>query len=134
AAALVTAACVESIRYSRGGGNVLTLALITVALFALRPEMIALTAPVWLFALASAQPRRRVLLVAGGALAAALMAGITLWRYTYYGDVVPNTFYLKATGVDLGVRAMTGLYWFCDTVAFYLAPFLVITLAALPTL
>ncbi len=64
----------------------------------------------------------------------ALAATVTLWRYSYYGDVVPNTFYLKATGVDLRVRAETGLYWFCQSVAFYLAPFLLLPLAALPAL
>jgi hypothetical protein len=36
--------------------------------------------------------------------------GQTLFRLWYYGDVLPNTYYLKMTGVPPGVRLTRGVY------------------------
>jgi hypothetical protein len=54
--------------------------------------------------------RRERLRTAGSAsLVAAVLAGQFAWRYSYYGDWLPNTYYLKATGWPLLERIGTGL-------------------------
>ena len=52
----------------------------------------------------------------------------TLARYLYYGDFLPNTYYLKVTGWPFSLRIMRGLYtliWFAyyNNWAFMLLPF-----------
>jgi hypothetical protein len=56
------------------------------------------------------------------------IGGQTLARYLYYGDVLPNTYYLKIEGWPLSLRIMRGLYaliWFTyySNWAFMLLPF-----------
>jgi hypothetical protein len=51
--------------------------------------------------------RRRVALWLGGTLAATL-AALTVARLAYYGDALPNTYYLKVTGIPLDVRLRRG--------------------------
>lgn len=135
-AALLTATCVEVLRYLRTPriASLARLVAVTVVLFGLRPEMLVLMAPAWFYALIYLDSRRRILLCHAGAVVSVIVAATTLWRYEYYGDVVPNTFYLKATGADLALRVETGLYWYAATMAFYLLPFALPTLATLPVL
>ncbi|MGZ9235349.1 MAG: hypothetical protein ACXW4E_07480, partial [Anaerolineales bacterium] len=63
-----------------------------------------------------AQPQyRRQHLVWGLGLLALFIGGQTLARYLYYGDVLPNTYYLKIEGWPISLRIMRGLYaliWF----------------------
>jgi arabinofuranosyltransferase len=40
--------------------------------------------------------------------------GHSLFRFVYYGDFLPNTFYLKMTGVELGARVWRGLQVFWE--------------------
>jgi hypothetical protein len=51
--------------------------------------------------------RRQVALVLGAPVVGGL-ALVTAARLAYYGDPLPNTYYLKATGVALGVRLDAG--------------------------
>lgn len=53
--------------------------------------------------------RGRAKTIAAGAIVAAVLAGHFLWRHAYYGEWLPNTYYLKATGWPLGERLLTGL-------------------------
>jgi len=55
----------------------------------------------------SASGRARWL--SGLALAAAAIAGYGLFRWLYFGDLLPNTYYLKLAGVPLVVRLLRGL-------------------------
>lgn len=47
-------------------------------------------------------------------LTAVLVFGLvglqTAFRYWYYGDILPNTFYLKATGIPMVLRLSTGVF------------------------
>lgn len=52
-------------------------------------------------------PRWRALGVLVGTTAVAIGAH-TVFRWAYYGDVLPNTFYLKLGGIPLGVRLTRG--------------------------
>lgn len=47
--------------------------------------------------------------ILAGMLVVATLAGQTFWRHSYYGEWLPNTYYLKATGWPLGERLITGL-------------------------
>ncbi len=56
------------------------------------------------------------------------LGGQTLARYLYYGDLLPNTYYLKVTGWPFALRILRGLYaliWFTyySNWAFMLLPF-----------
>jgi hypothetical protein len=42
------------------------------------------------------------------------LGGQTLFRYLYYGEVLPNTFYLKMSGYPILLRITRGLYVFLD--------------------
>jgi hypothetical protein len=50
----------------------------------------------------------------------------TLFRLSYYGDLLPNTYYLKVTGVPLAIRLARGVYtllefiWHSNVVLFVL--------------
>jgi hypothetical protein len=61
--------------------------------------------------LIAADPRhRRQHLVWGIAALVAAGAAQTIFRLWYYGDILPNTYYLKMTGVPFLVRIARGLY------------------------
>jgi hypothetical protein len=51
--------------------------------------------------------RRRTLLIVGGAVVA-VIAGHEIVRLAYYGEALPNTYYLKLGGISLGDRLLTG--------------------------
>ena len=59
---------------------------------------------------ALALPGDRVLrALRGGALVGAVVGAMLLASFAYYGDPLPNTFYLKATGAPLSVVLQSGL-------------------------
>lgn len=57
-------------------------------------------------------PRRRRHLAVGLGLLAAVVAAQTGFRLVYYGEWLPNTYYLKMTGYPLVFRMSRGLYEF----------------------
>jgi len=66
----------------------------------------AIVAAVWM---ASTGPqRRRTLMTVGGSVAVAMLAQ-TVFRLAYYGDALPNTYYLKVAGTHLVTRVQRGL-------------------------
>ena len=75
-----------------------------------RPDMVVplLAFASFLFLADSANRRRHAF---WGALVLLLVvAAQTAFRIAYYGDVLPNTYYLKMTGVPLDVRITRGIY------------------------
>jgi len=71
---------------------------------------------------------RRQHLIWGLGLFVLFLGGQTLARYFYYGDFLPNTYYLKVEGWPFALRIMRGLYtliWFAyySNWAFMLLPF-----------
>jgi hypothetical protein len=58
------------------------------------------------------RPRR---LVQGALILTAILAGITLLRFAYFGEIFPNTYYLKMTGVPVLMRITRGLDALVDT-------------------
>lgn len=51
------------------------------------------------------------------------LAGQTLFRVTYYHEWLPNTYYLKVTGVALGERLVRGVKVFLQSYAYHLYPY-----------
>lgn len=75
-----------------------------------RPDM-AVTFAAFLLFMATADPiRRRRHLAWGLGLLLSACAIQTLLRMWYYGDIVPNTYYLKLTGVAWNIRVARGAY------------------------
>jgi hypothetical protein len=63
---------------------------------------------------------RRRLVAAGTAALALALAGQTAFRLLYFGDILPNTYYLKLEGVPFGERAVVGLRVFVKTLTVHL--------------
>lgn len=89
--------------------NRAALAAAGVAAVGVRLDAAAPVALIMLYALwrSPATERRRAVIVLGGSLAGALLI-FTLARVAYYGDLLPNTYYLKATGLPLSSRLDAG--------------------------
>jgi hypothetical protein len=85
-------------------------AVLAVAAIATRVDAVVGLGAIALAAAWCAVPdqRRRTALVLGGPVAGGL-ALVTAVRLAYYGELLPNTYYLKATGVGLDVRLEAGL-------------------------
>ncbi len=75
-----------------------------------RPDMVVPFAAVVSFMLVADPAHRRSHLAWGGGVLTIMIAAQTLLRLWSYGDVLPNTSYLKMTGVPLFVRLTRGLY------------------------
>ncbi len=75
-----------------------------------RPDMVVPFGSILAFLFVADPVRRRKHLVSGLLVFAAVTALQTTLRLWYYGDVLPNTFYLKMTGVPLMLRISRGVY------------------------
>jgi arabinofuranosyltransferase len=76
----------------------------------IRPDMVVPFGAVMLF-LAAVDPRnRRGHLLWGSLILLAFCAAQTAFRSWYFGDVLPNTYYLKLTGYPLMLRLSRGAY------------------------
>ncbi|RPI32360.1 MAG: hypothetical protein EHM70_09130 [Chloroflexota bacterium] len=74
---------------------------------------------------------RRKHLLLGTSIFLAFTLGQTLLRLAYYGDVLPNTYYLKMTGASTALRIIRGLFVYVKVawnfnIALFLLPFLVV--------
>lgn len=82
----------------------------------IRPEALAFTAYIGGVALLKT-PRGRGRLVAGFAAGMIVLAVYLVWRWRYYGSLVPNTYTLKLTGWPLADRLRVALRDFPLTLA-----------------
>jgi hypothetical protein len=76
----------------------------------IRPDIGVPFVAVLSFMLVAAPRHRRRHLAWGVAVLVVAYAAQTIFRIWYYGDVLPNTFYLKMTGVPPTVRLARGAY------------------------
>jgi hypothetical protein len=109
-AAELTAAVLLALRLREGGGRRdLVLFGAVLALGALtRDDTVLPLAVVVAFTAVRSPHRWRILCVGGGALALAVV-GHTAFRILYYGDPLPNTYYLKLGGIPLRTRLSRGI-------------------------
>jgi hypothetical protein len=57
-----------------------------------------------------------------------------VFRVAYFGEWLPNTYFLKLTGVDLGVRVLRGATVFVDFLAVAGAPLALVAIGVIPLL
>jgi len=81
-----------------------------------RIDMAALLVAALIFFIIADIPHRHQHMALGISLLVLFLLGQTLFRWLYYGDFLPNTFYLKMTGVPLWYRAGHGLFVFIQSV------------------
>ena len=79
----------------------------------IRIDMAAPFAAIWLFLTLSMPELRRKHLVWGAATLAVFLGVQTIARVAYYGDLLPNTYYLKMTGYPVILRLSRGfaVWW-----------------------
>ena len=70
----------------------------------------------------------------GAALCLAAVLGYQVFRWVYFGDLLPNTYYLKLTGVPLYIRLLRGVATFAEFVRGHLLLLLVAGVGLLPLL
>jgi hypothetical protein len=85
----------------------------------------------WAFLVLVDKKNRRKNLLWGAVILGGFTLGQTLARYLYYGNVLPNTYYLKMTGGPLLLRLKRGFYVFFKfawnfNVILFLLPFLLL--------
>jgi hypothetical protein len=95
----------------------------------IRIDMLAFGGVTWLFLVLVDKKNRRKNLLWGAVILGAFTLGQTLARYLYYGNVLPNTYYLKMTGSPLLLRIKRGFYVFFKfawnfNLVLFLLPFL----------
>jgi hypothetical protein len=92
----------------------LALWLVCTAAFLLRMDMLLLVVAVQLYLLlrGGLRPAGRPSWLAGLAVFCGASLAYSLFRWFYFHDVLPNTYYLKMTGIPLTVRLLRGLLIF----------------------
>lgn len=88
----------------------LELWLVCAASYLLRMDMLLMVGAVQLWVVARGGLRRgRARWLAGLGIFLAAVLGYELFRWVYFHDLLPNTYYLKLTGIPLVVRLLRGL-------------------------
>lgn len=107
---LVLAALWTLERYAqrRDRGSLIVVAVLLGLAYLSREDSIIFSVPIFAYAFTLPGSRTRTFL---GALGLFLLfpIGRELFRVLYYGDVLPNTYYLKLTGMPLAIRLRNGL-------------------------
>ncbi|HTU57506.1 MAG TPA: hypothetical protein VMF89_03715, partial [Polyangiales bacterium] len=106
---LITYAGLHLALLPRTAATCLALGLVLTLGFATRMDFALLASAVVLVAL-SHRRGSRLLLLWTAALSVALIGALLAWRHDYYGDWLPNTYYLKTTGWRLSSRLQRGLH------------------------
>lgn len=76
----------------------------------IRVDMVVPFFVFWCFLLIYFPQQRRKNFIWGTATLFVSLGSQTVFRYIYYGDLLPNTYYLKMTGMPLFLRVKRGLY------------------------
>lgn len=118
-AVLITAAVYRALEITEEGRDraLSVCALLTLA-YLTRMDLALMAAVVlaWVALRRGFARRHRRSWLLGGATFAAGTLGYQLFRWLYFGDVLPNTYYLKLTEIPLEVRLLRGLSTYLDFV------------------
>jgi hypothetical protein len=95
----------------------------------IRIDMLAFGVMTWAYLVLVDKHNRRKNLLWGAVILGGFTIGQTLARYLYYGNILPNTYYLKMTGSPLLLRLERGVYVFFKfawnfNLVLFLLPFL----------
>lgn len=107
-ALLVTLGLVSTVRSLRSGDARIAPMVWFAAALLVRPDVVIMVLLAAAF-MAIGCARRRIRIASGLVIFAAVAGSVTLWRHWYYGEWLPNTYYLKATGWPLMDRLPVGL-------------------------
>ncbi|HYL05798.1 MAG TPA: hypothetical protein VE075_07145 [Thermoanaerobaculia bacterium] len=113
----------------RGEDRHRALLLLGAAAYLLRMDMVLMVLVVQLYVIAGGglrEPRQRVSWLQGAAMFAALAAGYSVFRWITFGDLLPNTYYLKLYRIPLAVRLLRGSRSLWESLADHL-PLLAVT-------
>ena len=104
--------------------------------YLVRMDMALVIAAVLVFLAAHGAIRRddRRRWLAGFAALALVAGGYQLFRWLYFHDALPNTYYLKMTGIPLEVRLLRGLATFTTFCRFHAVLLLVVGIGCAPWL
>jgi len=109
-ALIVTLAVYLTIRNTlRGKFSLLPYIVLTTGMF-VRPDMGVPYLVILIWAAITDSKMRKRHLIWGLSLLALAVVAQTVFRLLYYGDILPNTYYLKLTGFPLIYRLTRGLY------------------------
>lgn len=107
---LVTSAAVwMTLRIDPARFNPWTLSLLAVSTLVRADMVIPYLVMLGMILIVNPKHRKPHLLL-GLALLVLFLGGQTLARYLYYGDILPNTYYLKLEGFPFTLRILRGLY------------------------
>jgi hypothetical protein len=108
-ALIVTAGCWLALRALDSGRPSVLLYMLLGSATLVRPDLLVF-AGVVIVALAILQPKSRMThLLAGGAIVGAFVGAETAFRLLYFGDPLPNTYYLKVSGFPWLPRISRGV-------------------------
>lgn len=79
-----------------------------------RPDMAVPFLAILLFLLITQPQHRLRQAIIGGSTLALFLIVQTAFRWSYYGDILPNTYYLKMTGYPFSLRIARGMWVFLD--------------------
>jgi arabinofuranosyltransferase len=99
-------ALLERALRARGARDAAAIGGMLVLGLATRMDFVLIAAPALLLFAARRRPGRELLLLAGGSALA--LFGLLIARHAYYGEWLPNTYYLKASGWPLRARLARG--------------------------
>ncbi len=76
----------------------------------IRPDAVIIYLVLLVFIAINFPDDRKKILILGISLFIVIMSGLTILRYWYFGDIFPNTYYLKMTGYPVLLRLGRGVY------------------------
>jgi hypothetical protein len=91
--------------------------------FLIRPDVIPLYLGFSLFLAITQEENRTKYIVSSALILIVTVAGVSLFRWFYFGDVLPNTYYLKMTGYPLSLRIPMGIkvtHYFIKSLSYFL--------------
>ncbi len=124
-ACVMTLSCLWSARVMRTNEKPVWLFVLLGASTLIRLDMVVPCAVVLLYLLRAPGSNWRRTLLLWAVVIGAFLAAQTLFRVLYYGDILPNTYYLKMTGYPAGLRIARGFEVFIEFfLNMYLLPLL----------
>lgn len=91
--------------------------------YLIRPDVIPLYLGFSLFLAINQKENRTKYIVSSALILIVTVAGVSLFRWFYFGDVLPNTYYLKMTGHPLSLRINMGIkvtHYFIKSLSYFL--------------
>ncbi|MBN2146986.1 MAG: hypothetical protein JW726_06340, partial [Anaerolineales bacterium] len=118
----------RGLRMMKGGAFSPWLYVILGASTLLRMDMVVIFLAIFAFLFMADAHNRRRHMAWGAGMLVLFLGGQTLFRLAYYGELLPNTYYLKVTGAPLLLMLQRGVYVFFKfawnfNIALFLIPF-----------